>query len=96
MAISLGPLLKVRSLSYLLANPLENTEKTVENIMGEAFPVVTEELPFSQLGKYFNKKIPAVMARDKAGENAYSYKVRYYSDLVGNSVHGWVWTRGNT
>ena len=54
-------------LSYILENPMKNTENTVENIMGDAFPVVTEDMTFSQLGKYFNKKIPAVMAKDKAG-----------------------------
>lgn len=54
-------------LSYILENPMKNTENSVENIMGDAFPVVTEDMTFSQLGKYFNKKIPAVMAKDKAG-----------------------------
>ncbi len=54
-------------LSYLLENPLQNTEKKVETIMSDAFPVVAEETAFSQLSKYINKKIPAVIAKDKAG-----------------------------
>ena len=55
-------------LAYLLENPVNNTEKKVESIMGESFPVVNEDLPFSQLSKYLSKKIPAVLAKDRAGE----------------------------
>ncbi len=54
-------------LSYLLENPLKNSEKTVESIMGAPFPIVDEELPCSKLSTYIDKKIPAVIARDKAG-----------------------------
>ena len=54
-------------LSYLLENPLQNTEKMVENIMNPAFPIVPEDTAFSQLSKYISKKIPAVIAKDKAG-----------------------------
>jgi cystathionine beta-synthase len=54
-------------LTYLLENPMQNTEKTVETVMGEPFPVVSEDLPFNQLSKYISKTIPAVLAKDKAG-----------------------------
>jgi len=54
-------------LTYLLENPMQNTEKTVESVMGEPFPVVSEDLPFNQLSKYISKTIPAVLAKDKAG-----------------------------
>ncbi|MBK8705637.1 MAG: pyridoxal-phosphate dependent enzyme [Saprospiraceae bacterium] len=54
-------------LTYLLENPMQNTEKTVESVMGDPFPVVSEDLPFNQLSKYISKTIPAVLAKDKAG-----------------------------
>lgn len=54
-------------LSYLLEDPMNNTEKTVGSIMDSPFPVVDEELPFKQLSKYVGKKIPAVLAKDRAG-----------------------------
>ncbi len=54
-------------LSYLLENPLNHTEKLVETIMGEPFPVVSADLPSSQLSKYIGRKIPAVIVQDQAG-----------------------------
>ncbi len=54
-------------LSFLLESPLNHTEKTVETIMDEPFPIVEEDLPYRQLGKFFGRKMPAVVARDKAG-----------------------------
>ncbi len=54
-------------LGYLLENPLNNTEKQVETIMGEPFPLVNADMSSSQLSKYLGRKIPAVMVQDKAG-----------------------------
>lgn len=54
-------------LKFLLDNPMQNSEKTVENIMGKPFPVVEESLAFRQLSKYLNKENHAVIARDRAG-----------------------------
>lgn len=62
-----GSITESAVLSYLLENPINNTEKTVETIMGEPFPEVNEDLPFSQLSKYISKKIPAVLAKDRTG-----------------------------
>lgn len=55
-------------LSFLLENPMKNTEQKVSAIMGDPFPEVSEDTPFSQLSKYISKKIPAVLAKDKAGD----------------------------
>ena len=55
-------------LSFLLANPLQNAEATVSSIMDAPFPVVEESMAVSQLRNYFNKNIPAVMAKDKTGQ----------------------------
>ena len=54
-------------LTYLLENPLQNSERLVGTIMNEAFPIVGEDLTIKQLSKYINRKIPAVLARDRAG-----------------------------
>ena len=54
-------------LSFLLKNPLENAEQTVDQIMGTPFPVVDIELSFKELNKYLDRKVPAVIAKDKSG-----------------------------
>jgi cystathionine beta-synthase len=54
-------------LTYILENPLTHSEKPVSEIMDEPFPMVDEDLPVSKLNKFITKKIPAVMARDTAG-----------------------------
>lgn len=63
-----GSITESAVLTYLLENPITNTEKNVKTIMGKPFPMVDTELPFSQLSKYVSKKIPAVIAKDKAGQ----------------------------
>jgi cystathionine beta-synthase len=62
-----GSVTETEVLKYLLENPLQNSEKPVESVMGKPFPVVDEELPFRQLSKYLNKEIHAVVAKDRAG-----------------------------
>lgn len=62
-----GSITESAVLSYLLENPLNNSEKSLESVMGEPFPMVSEDLPSSQLSKYIGRKIPAVVAQDKAG-----------------------------
>lgn len=54
-------------LNYLLDNPFNHSEKTVETIMGPPFPQVEMDMPTSQLNKYINKSTPAVLAKDTAG-----------------------------
>lgn len=62
-----GSITETEVLKFLLENPLQHSEKTVKSVMGKPFPVVEEDLPFRQLGKYLNKEIQAVVAKDKAG-----------------------------
>ncbi len=62
-----GSITETVVLKFLLENPLTHSDRPVESIMGNPFPVVDEELPFRQLGKYLNKEIHAVLAKDRAG-----------------------------
>lgn len=62
-----GSLTESAVLTYLLENPLNNTEKAVETIMDNPFPMVEEDLPFSKLSRFVSKKIPAVVTKDKSG-----------------------------
>ena len=63
----LGSITETSVLNFLLENPMLNSEKTIDAIMDIAFPMVEIDLPCKQLSKYFTKKTPAVMAKDKAG-----------------------------
>ncbi len=62
-----GSLSENSLLSFILDNPLNHAEKPVADIMDAPFPMVDEELPVSKLTQHINKKVPAVMARDRAG-----------------------------
>lgn len=62
-----GSLSENAVLTYILENPLSHAEQPVSEIMDEPLPMVDEDLPLSKLNKYITKKIPAVMAKDKAG-----------------------------
>ncbi len=54
-------------LTFILENPMKHAERPVSDIMDDPFPLVSEDLPISKLNKYITKKIPAVMAKDQAG-----------------------------
>ncbi|MEM0992862.1 MAG: pyridoxal-phosphate dependent enzyme, partial [Bacteroidota bacterium] len=54
-------------LSFILENPMQHPEKAVQSIMSDPFPLVEADLSFRQLGKFFDRKIPAVIAKDRAG-----------------------------
>jgi len=62
-----GSITESAVLTYLLENPLNNTEKKVETIMDNAFPVVQEDMPYRQLTQFISKKVNAVIAKDKTG-----------------------------
>ncbi len=55
-------------LKFLLENPMQNSEKPIESVMGKPFPIVDDELPFRQLSKYLTRDIHAVVAKDRAGQ----------------------------
>ncbi|NBC06523.1 MAG: pyridoxal-phosphate dependent enzyme [Bacteroidetes bacterium] len=62
-----GSITETAVLSYLLENPMNHAEQKLDSIMGSPFPVVPEDMPFSQLSQYIDRNIPAVMAKDRAG-----------------------------
>ncbi|MEM1119353.1 MAG: pyridoxal-phosphate dependent enzyme [Bacteroidota bacterium] len=63
----IGSITESAVLTYMLQNPLNNTEEQIKNIMGDPFPLVEEALPVKHLTRYISKEIPAVVAKDKAG-----------------------------
>jgi cystathionine beta-synthase len=62
-----GSITETQVLHILLENPLQNAEKLLKEVMGEAFPVVKDNMPISQLNRYISKDIPAVIATDRSG-----------------------------
>lgn len=63
-----GSLTESNVLSFLLENPMQHSTKKVNDIMGDAFPMVSLDLPFSHLNKFINKKIPAVLVKNPSGQ----------------------------
>ncbi len=63
----IGSVTESAVLSFLLQDPSAHHGTPIRKIMGKPFPEVREDLPFRQLGKFLGKRIPAVIARDKAG-----------------------------
>lgn len=63
----IGSVSETKILSYLLENPLVHSEDKIELIMDAPFPVVKNDLPYTQLNKYFSQKIQAVITKDMSG-----------------------------
>lgn len=62
-----GSITESAVLDFLLSGNGNTTDQPIRTIMGDAFPMVNEELSYRQLTGFINKKIPAVIAKDKAG-----------------------------
>ncbi|MBC6995569.1 pyridoxal-phosphate dependent enzyme [Lewinella lacunae] len=62
-----GAIIETDVLNFLLANPLEHSEKTVADIMRKPFPEVSTDMTLSELGKHISKENPAVVATDRSG-----------------------------
>lgn len=63
-----GSIVESNILEFILANPLENSDKPIQDIMSAPFPKVQPDLPIKELNKYLSKSIPAVLAEDLSGE----------------------------
>jgi cystathionine beta-synthase len=73
-----GSIVETDVLNYLLANPLENAEKSVAEIMRKPFPEVSTDMTLSELGKHITKENPAVVTTDRSGRK---YLVAQYDIL---------------
>ncbi|MFT4567347.1 MAG: cystathionine beta-synthase [Saprospiraceae bacterium] len=62
-----GSITESRLLNFILENPIANTEKTADQIMGAPFPEVKDEIALKDLNRYITKEMPAVVSRDLSG-----------------------------
>ncbi|MCB0703725.1 MAG: pyridoxal-phosphate dependent enzyme [Saprospiraceae bacterium] len=65
--VPVGAITESAVLTYLLENPMSNSEKAVSEIMTEPFPVVDYHLPSTELSKFLSRKVPAVLTKDQTG-----------------------------
>ncbi|TXF88063.1 pyridoxal-phosphate dependent enzyme [Neolewinella aurantiaca] len=65
---SVGSIIETDVLNFLLANPMENAEKPVSEIMRKPFPEVSTDMSLSELGKHITKENPAVITTDRSGK----------------------------
>jgi len=63
-----GSITQSALLEFILANPLENSDKAVSEIMGSAFPIVDADMSVKELHKYISKNNPAVITKDEEGK----------------------------
>jgi cystathionine beta-synthase len=63
-----GALTESAVLSHLLENPNHHQITPVRELMGQSFPVVEEDLPFSQLRHYLSKEVQAVFVKSRSGK----------------------------
>jgi len=73
-----GSIIETDVLNYLLANPMEHSEKSVAEIMRKPFPEVGTDMTLSELGKHITKENPAVVTVDRSGRK---YLVAQYDIL---------------
>ncbi|MCF8237093.1 MAG: pyridoxal-phosphate dependent enzyme [Saprospiraceae bacterium] len=62
-----GSISESQVLHLLLENPITHAERMVKEVMAESFPWVEETTPVRHLSRLIDKKVPAVLCRDKAG-----------------------------
>lgn len=62
-----GSITESTILTFLLENPMQNSEKQIGEIMGAAFPIVSEDLSCRQMVRFIDKNNSAVIAKDKTG-----------------------------
>lgn len=62
-----GSLTESAVLTFILDNPLNNSEKHVSEVMGKPFPIVEASDPLSKLSRYISREVPAVIARERSG-----------------------------
>lgn len=63
----IGSITESAVLEYILDSPMKNSTQPVSEIMGPAFPWVELDTPLKALNKVISKTVPAVLAKDSAG-----------------------------
>ncbi len=63
----IGSVTESKVLSYVLENPVNNLEKNIVAVMDDPLPHVPLDMGIQDVSRYFDRKIPAVMAQDTAG-----------------------------
>jgi cystathionine beta-synthase len=64
----IGAVTETLVLNLLLENPLRHASKPVHEIMTETFPWVELDTPVSKLNRFLDRKVPAVLCKDHAGD----------------------------
>lgn len=62
-----GSITESKILEYILSNPLQNSDQSISEIMGEPFPEVELDVKAKDINKYITKSTPAVIAKDHSG-----------------------------
>jgi cystathionine beta-synthase len=62
-----GSITENQVLNILLENPMNNSQRLLKEVMGQAFPTVKNDMPISQLSRYMSKEMPAVVTYDRSG-----------------------------
>lgn len=75
-----GAITETLILSHLLENPIQNSDRTVSEIMEKPFPIVEENLAISQLNHYLNRSSQAIIVKDKAA----SFHIITQYDIIQN------------
>ncbi|MCL4105787.1 UNVERIFIED_CONTAM: hypothetical protein GTU68_028664, partial [Idotea baltica] len=73
-----GSINESQVLSFILENPVNNAEKSVDEIMGKPFPIVDSQLSARELNKYISKDVPAVVSKSNTGD----YHIVTQYDLI--------------
>lgn len=74
----IGSINESQVLNFILENPVNNTDKSVMEIIGKPFPIVDNQLSAKELNKYISKSNPAVISKDSQG----GYHIITQYDLI--------------
>ncbi len=67
-AVFSGSVTETILLDYLLEDPVHNAENAISSVMEDPFPIVNQDIKITELNKYINRKVPAVMVKKPSGE----------------------------
>ena len=65
----IGSINESEVLSFILSNPLDHAEKTINTIMGPPFPIVHLGMPIKDVLKHLDKRTNAVLTKDHSENN---------------------------